>query len=350
MNDAPALREGSGRHRRTMQRVTMSEVAALAGVSQSTVSLFLRRPNSVSDKAGREIARAVEALGYVPNMVAGGLAAASSRVVSIVIPSIRNAFFAETISVMQGVLGDRGYQLLVGHSEYSEAQEEALVRTALSWAPVAIVLTGLAHTHATRDLLKKSGVPVVEMWELGDHQIDMAVGFSHEDVGATAARHLLRKDRVRLAFLGARLQEDKRAARRAAGFIDLAKQSGAVATLLDNPAPATTEAGALLLSRALRQMPDLQAVACSNDLIALGVLFECQRRDIAVPRDLAVIGFGDLGFSANCVPPLTTIRPAGDIIGKEVARLVLARIDNESDANWDPVVDTGHLLVERRST
>ena len=343
---------GGGRRRRKMQRVTMSEVAALAGVSQSTVSLFLRRPEGVSGKAGREIARAIETLGYVPNLVAGGLAAASARVVSIIIPSIRNAFFAETVSVLQDVLGQQGYQLLVGHSEYSEDQEEVLVRTALSWAPAAIVLTGLAHSDATTSLLKKSGVPVVEMWELGDRHIDMAVGFSHEDVGATAARHLLRKGHKRLAFLGARLQDDRRAAQRAAGFMAaISRADGAAATLFDNPAPASTEAGALLLARALRQQPDLTAVACSNDLIALGVLFECQRRDIAVPRDLAVIGFGDLGFGANCLPPLTTIRPSGDIIGKEVARLVLGRIQADDAAEpLDPVVDTGHLLVERSST
>ena len=287
----------------------------------------------------------------VPNFVAGGLAAASSRVVSIIIPSIRNAFFAETVSVLQAILGDEGYQLLVGHSEYSDAQEEALVRAALAWAPAAIVLTGFTHSAATRELLRKSGIPVMEMWELDGHPIDMAVGFSHRDVGATTARHLLDKGHRRLAFLGARLHEDRRAAQRAAGFTTFVEQfGGATAALFDNPAPASTEAGSLLLSRALRQIPDLRAVACSNDLIALGALFECQRRGLAVPQELAVIGFGDLGFAANCVPPLTTIRPSGDIIGKEVARLVLARIRDETDAGWTPVVDIGHLLVQRSST
>lgn len=344
--------QAPARRRRKMQRITMTDVARRADVSPSTVSLYLRKPDAVSPEAGRAIAGAIEALGYVPNAVAGGLAAASSRVVSVVIPSLRNAFFAETVTVLQTVLAEAGLHLLIGHTEYSERQEEALVHTALSWAPAAVVLTGLAHGKTTRAMLRGSAVPVVEMWELGDTPpIDMAVGFSHHEVGVTTCNHLLQHGRRRIAFLGARLQDDRRAARRAAGFAAAAAEAGIEdALVLDHPAPATAEAGALLLTRALHQMPGLDAVACSNDLLALGVLFECQRRGIAVPRDLAVIGFGDLGFSASCIPPLTTVRPFGEIIGKEVARLVLDRIADPDGARTPQVVDTGHLLIVRSST
>lgn len=340
---------GGQRRRRKMQRVTMSDVAKLADVSPSTVSLYLRKPQAVSPAAGREIARAIQSLGYVPNLVAGGLAAASSRVVSIIVPSIRNAFFAETVSTLQSELVAEGLQVLLGHSEYGLDQEEALVRTALSWAPAAIVLTGLSHSPATRRMLAASDVPVVEMWELGEEPIDMAVGFAHPQVGATAARHLLSKGRRTLAFLGARMQEDRRAAQRADGF-EAACSVGATCRIINHPAAASVEAGAVLLGRALDEVPGLDGVACSNDLVALGVIFECQRRGIAVPEDLSVIGFGDLDFSASCIPSLTTIRPSGDLIGREVARLILARMDAASPGEGERIVDTGHVLVERRSS
>ena len=217
--DSSLQRRGT-RKRRKMQSITMMDVAKLAQVSPSTVSLYLRKPAAVSPAAGQEIARAISTLGYVPNLVAGGLAAASSKVVSIIVPSIRNAFFAETVSTLQSELAAEGLQVLLGHSEYGEDQEEALVRTALSWAPAAVVLTGLSHSSETRKLLQASGVPVVEMWELGARPIDMAVGFSHPQVGASAARHLLSKNRRALAFIGARMQEDHRAAKRASGFAE----------------------------------------------------------------------------------------------------------------------------------
>ncbi|WP_246205382.1 LacI family DNA-binding transcriptional regulator [Microvirga arsenatis] len=334
-----------------MQRVTMMDVAKLAQVSPSTVSLYLRKPAAVSPAAGQEIARAIAALGYVPNLVAGGLAAASSKVVSVIVPSIRNAFFAETVSSLQSALVAEGFQVLLGHSEYGEEQEEALVRTALSWAPAAVVLTGLSHSAGTRKLLQASGVPVVEMWELGADPIDMAVGFSHPQVGATAARHLLSKGRRTLAFLGARMQEDHRAAKRASGFVEEARQGEPrTCEIINHPGAATVEAGSLLLNRALQQIPDLDGIACSNDLIALGALFECQRRGIAVPESIAILGFGDLDFSASCIPSLTTIRPSGDLIGREAARLILSSIHGEPPDGSARIVDTGHVLVERRST
>jgi LacI family gluconate utilization system Gnt-I transcriptional repressor len=351
MDADSSLHTRAPRKRRKMQRVTMMDVAKLAAVSPSTVSLYLRKPGAVSPAAGQEIARAIATLGYVPNLVAGGLAAASSKVVSIIVPSIRNAFFAETVSTLQSELAAEGLQVLLGHSEYGEDQEEALVRTALSWAPAAIVLTGLSHSAGTRKLLQASGVPVVEMWELGGRPIDMAVGFSHPQVGGSAARHLLSKGRRALAFLGARMQEDHRAAKRASGFAETARAGEILSCeVINHPGAATVEAGSLLLNRALRQIPNLDGVACSNDLIALGALFECQRQGIAVPSGLSVIGFGDLDFSASCIPSLTTIRPSGDLIGKEVARLILASIHDDGIEESQRVIDTGHVLIERRST
>jgi LacI family transcriptional regulator, gluconate utilization system Gnt-I transcriptional repressor len=338
------------RKRRKMQRVTMVDVAKLAEVSPSTVSLYLRKPEAVSTIASQAIGRAIDTLGYVPNLVAGGLAAASSRVVSIIVPSVRNAFFAETVSTLQAELAADGLQVLLGNSEYSPGQEEALVRTALSWAPAAIVLTGLTHSRGTRKLLKASRIPVVEMWELGAEPIDMAVGFSHPHAGASAARHLLSKHRCTLAFVGARMQEDHRAAQRARGFEAACAEGAKKCEIINHPGPASVEAGALLLSRALQQISKLDGIACSNDSVALGVLFECQRRGITIPEDLALIGFGDLDFSASCVPSLTTIRPSGDLIGKEVARLILNGVEVTRPEATHRIVDTGHVLIERRST
>jgi len=351
MDADSSLQPRGTRKRRKMQSITMMDVAKLAQVSPSTVSLYLRKPAAVSPAAGQEIARAISTLGYVPNLVAGGLAAASSKVVSIIVPSIRNAFFAETVSTLQSELATEGLQVLLGHSEYGEDQEEALVRTALSWAPAAVVLTGLSHSSETRKLLQASGVPVVEMWELGARPIDMAVGFSHPQVGASAARHLLSKNRRALAFIGARMQEDHRASKRASGFAETARTGEILSCeIINHPGAATVEAGSLLLNRALQQLPKLDGIACSNDLIALGALFECQRRGIAVPHDIAVVGFGDLDFSASCIPSLTTIRPSGDLIGREVARLILSSIQGERPEGDARIIDTGHVLIERRST
>ena len=328
----------------------MSDVASRAQVSASTVSLYLRKPGLVSLASGRSIQLAIDALNYVPNRVAGGLAAASSRAVSVIVPSIRNAFFAETVSALQTELGKEKIQVLLGHSEYSEREEENLVRTALSWSPAAIVLTGLHHSVITRKLLKSSQIPVIEIWELGAAPIDMAVGFSHRLIGETVAGHLLGRGRRKMAFLGARLQEDRRAADRADGFVQATRSDGRGSALLfSHPAPASVDIGAILLAQAIAAAPGLDAIACSNDHLALGALFECQRQGIAIPERLALVGFGDMDFSSCCNPALTSVRPSGDIIGTETARLILERIDgNHRSAGC--IVDTHFRLLHRQSS
>lgn len=339
----PRLRE-----RRTTQRVTMNEVARLAGVSPSTVSLYLRKPEAVTPTTGSEIARAIDSLGYVPNLVAGGLAAASSRVVSVIVPSIRNAFFADTVDALQQELRAAGYQLLVGSSEYDPSSEEELVRAALAWSPAAIVLTGLAHGRAVHQLLRRTGVPVIEVWELGQDPIDILIGFSHQGVGAEMVRHLHDTGRRRLAFLGARMDTDRRA--------DLRRQGCAAAMgllgldpplILDFPGPATPEVGGILLGRLLDARAEVDGICCSNDHIALGVLFECLRRGIEVPARLAVMGFGDLPFAGCCVPPLTTIRPEGRTIGRLAAEKILARVTGEPIETAP--IDVGFSLIRRLS-
>jgi len=339
------------RRRRKMQGVTMTDVARAARVSPSTVSLYLRKPDLVSPLVGAEIARVVEQLGYVPNLVAGGLAAAGSRVVSIIVPSIRNAFFADTVSVLQEKLTGSGLQLMLGNTEYSAMAEEALVRAALSWSPAALVVVGLEHNQATRRMLLGTDVPVFEIWECGQDPVDTAVGFHHREVGLAAAHHLLERGRTRLAFLGARMQEDRRAQQRAAGFVQGVAGHGAAAPMmLDDPGPATTEVGGRLLAEALASHPELDGIACSNDLVALGAIFECQRRGIAIPRQLAIIGFGDLAFSATCVPPMTTVTPPGEEIGRRVAVLIEDRMRGALRPARPLALDLGFSLVTRGTT
>lgn len=105
----------------------------------------------------------------------------------------------------------------------------------------------------------------------------------------------------------------------------------------------------MLLSETMQILPQSDGIATSNDHVALGVLFECQRLNIAVPDRLAVVGFGDLSFSAACNPPLTTIRPSGDLIGKEAARLIVEHMSGK-----EPVpqltIDTRFTLLHRRSS
>ena len=337
------------RSRRGNAAVTMVDVARRADVSVSTVSLYMRKPNEVAPRTGRAISAAIAELGYVRSLVAGGLAANSSRVVSVIVPSVRNAFFAETVAAIQEDLKKERLNVLLGHTEYDLDEEEALVRTALSWKSAAIVLTGLRHSDATRRLLRGSRIPVIEIWELGQPPIDSVVGFDHRAVGRTAAAHLIERGRRRLLYLGARLHLDHRARSRAEGFLETARAAGVAADVVEHPGAAGVEIGALLLARAVDAEPAVDGIAFSNDHLAMGAIFECQRRGIAIPERLAIVGFGDLDFAAVCHPSLTTIRPSGDLIGREAARIIIESV-RAGEHRSGEIVDTHHALIRRLST
>lgn len=343
-----AARATRPRMRRGVGRATMQDVARIADVSPSTVSRVLRAPRSVSEQLVARVRSAIDRLGYVPNLMAGGLAAARGHTVGVVVPSIINSFFAGTVDTLSASLSSAGWQVIDGITNYSEAREEALIEAFLSWSPAAMIVTGVRHTPRAERLLRNARIPIVETWELVDNPIDVAVGFSHRDVGRTMTRHLVAGGRRRLAFVGAMMQLDHRAAQRADGFRDSAAEaSGVSSTVIELPDRSSVAGGVHALAELLAAAPRPEAIYFSNDVLALGALFECQRRGLRVPEDIAIAGFGDLDFAAHCVPSLTTTRPPREAIGRETAMILLGRFAGQEPARR--VVDLGAELIVRRS-
>ncbi len=330
--------------------ITLGDVARLAGVSPITASRALNTPDQVAPDKLARVREAVARTGYVPNRLAGGLASARSRLVAAVVPTIAGPVFMEMVQSLTTALADAGYQLMLGQSGYTESREDALLEAIIGRRPDGIVLTGILHSPEGRRRLLASGIPVVETWDLTPTPIDMLVGFSHVEAAAAVARHLHAKGRRRPALLSA---DDERALRRNRGFVDEALRLGLVRDaaeipVLRVPAPTTLGSGRSGLARLLAQDPEVDAVFCSSDMLALGVLIEAAARGIAVPRQLAVVGFGDLGFAADTQPALSTVRIDGTGIGQRAARFIVDRADGRTVGQ--KIVDVGFRVIERGSS
>ncbi|WP_114393792.1 LacI family DNA-binding transcriptional regulator [Oleisolibacter albus] len=322
------------RARRATQRLTMADVAKAAGVSASTVSLYFRRPEAVSPHLAERVKTVIDEMGYVPNLMAGSLAAAKSRTVAVILPSIVNSFYAETYNTLQRLFSASNYQTLLGVSEFSPDSEEKLIRAFLAWSPAAMVVTGLQHTPQAKAMLASSGIPIIEMWDMPtpeNEAVDTSVGFSHFEVGRQQASHLYDQGCRKIAYIGAAVHLDMRVRSRADGYEDEVERRGLHQPVaLTAPDAASTPVGCWLFDEVLTAHPDIDGIVCSNDTLALGVLFEAKRRNIRVPEDLTVIGFGDLTFSNSCLPPLTTVRPPQQEIGRLAATHILARLAGAS--------------------
>jgi LacI family transcriptional regulator, gluconate utilization system Gnt-I transcriptional repressor len=162
---------------------TMQDVARRAGVSAMTVSRALKAPGKVAPATRARVEAAVAALGYVPDDAARSLASRHSRLVAALVSTVADSIFASTIDGLAESLRAHNHQLLLGTTEYSAASEEALLGTILSRRPDGLVLTSGVHTETSRRLLKGASIPVVEVWELPEEPIDMAVGFSNLEAG-----------------------------------------------------------------------------------------------------------------------------------------------------------------------
>lgn len=325
--------------------VTLIDVARMAGVAPMTVSRALNRPELVREETQKKVLAAVRATGYVPNMLAGGLASSRSRLVAVLLPTIASSIFAETVQALMDGLSVASYQTLIGLTGYSASREEALVEALLGRRPDAIVLAGTDHTSTTVDRLTRAGIPVVEIWDLTEKPIDMAIGFSHEQVGRDVARHLVKKGYRRFGVISV---NDPRGLRRCESFkAELARQGIGDCPFETLPAPATLEGGRRGLWRMLEYTrPDI--IVCSSDTLAEGVLMEAASRGMHVPDDLAVMGFGDLTMAAQLHPALSTVKVGGADIGKRTAAALLERFQMAA-ARGPVCIDTGFSIIDRES-
>ncbi|MDP4025379.1 LacI family DNA-binding transcriptional regulator [Methylobacterium sp. NEAU 140] len=331
------------------RRTRMDDVAARAGVSQMTVSRVIRTPDKVAAATRARVNAAMAELAYVPDMLAGGLAARRSGLIGAVISTFENAIFAETIAGLTETVETEGFSLLLGASGYSLEGEERLLHAILGRRPDGIVLTATLHTPAARQLLVGSGVAIVEAWEIPSDPVDMAVGFDNRAAGQAMTAALLDIGYRRIAFVGATGGRDVRGLRRRDGYrVALAERGLPPREVGSAALPLGIENGPAFLDEILARFPDTDAVFCSLDALAAGILLAARRRGLDVPGRLAVAGFGDFAIAQPSGLDLTTVRIAGRAIGVHAGHLLLGRMSKVPLE--ETIIDVGFEVVRRSST
>ncbi|WP_319531249.1 LacI family DNA-binding transcriptional regulator [uncultured Cohaesibacter sp.] len=327
-------------------RVTLSDVAKVAGVSSMTVSRAINRPETVTEQVQQIVKAAIDKTGYVPNLLAGGLASSRTRLIGAVVPTLSHMLFSGSIEAFNGRLAEEGYQVLLALSGYGQAADDNLVRTILSRCPEGILLTGTHHSKEVLAQLDNVNIPVIEGWDLSRQPLDMAVGFSHDEVGQAVARFLVAKNHDKLIVVGA---QDERAIMRRDSFLRTLEELGVDdARHVDTPSPSTLEMGRESFAQLFEEGVRRAAIFCNSDWLAHGVIIEARERGLCVPEDIAVIGFGNLDFAAYSSPSLTSIHIDREAIGLHAANMFLKRLAGEEVEQT--IVDVGFDIIERQST
>ncbi|MBC7680703.1 MAG: LacI family DNA-binding transcriptional regulator [Ferruginibacter sp.] len=337
--------ETTKRSRRGSGAVTLRDVAKLAGVAPITASRAVNTPNQVSADVLQKVQAAIDRTGYVPNRLAGGLASSRSRLIAAVVPTLLGSVFLEMVESLNNTLFGSGYQLMLGQSGYSQIHEEALLDAIIGRRPDGIFLTGIMNPGKGRTRLLASGIPVVETWDLTPTPIDMLIGFSHAEIGQEVAKFLVGKGHKKLALIRA---DDERAARRASAFTEAVVRHGlGEPVVVSVGGQRSIKSGRDALGQVLAQMPDVDAIFCSSDMLATGAITEATARGIRVPEQLSVMGFGDVPFVADLIPALTTVHINGGEMGQRAAQYLVARAEGEPVDQ--PIFDVGFSIVQRDS-
>src|SRR5215475_9888757 len=236
---------------------TLSAVAERAGVSSITVSRVVRLPELVAPETRTRVEAAMRELGYVPNQIAGALAGARTKSVGVLVPTIANSIFADTVQGLTDELEPLGYAVILAQSRYDAAREDRMLSALLSRRPEAIIMVGSPATEDGQRLLRHAGIPIVETWELPPAPLDAVAGFDNFAAGVAVAKHLVAQGRQRLAFIGG---DDPRATRRWNGFNTTALDAG-----LKAPRRLVLDRNASGSVAALAELPGVDAVFAAND-------------------------------------------------------------------------------------
>ncbi len=318
--------------------LTLRDVSEASGVSEMTVSRVLRGKGDVSEATRLRVQEAARTLGYVPNRIAGALASQRVNLVGVVIPSLGNMVFPEVLAGISETLDGTGLQPVVGVTDYLPEKEEQVLFEMLSWRPSGLIIAGLEHSEASRAMLARAGIPVVEIMDVDGDPVDDCVGISHRRAGRQMAEAILAEGYRRIGFIGTKMPLDHRARKRFEGFTrTLAKAGVEIADREFYSGGSALLKGREMTAAILSRSPDLDFLYYSNDMIGAGGLLWLLAQGKRIPQDIGLAGFNGVELLEGLPLRLATMDACRREAGARAAGIIAAR-------HADPAIEGGQRI------
>ena len=331
------------------RRVTQKDVARLAGVSQATVSMVLGGGSpSIPEETWERITKAAQELGYAPNRFAQALRTNRTMTIACIVPDITNPFYPTLMRGIQSVTDGLNYDVIAVNTDGLAERE----RHFLDWSRQGRVdgVIGVFFTLRARDFkpLIDAGVPVVRIESSKKKGGDIAIDDIFVDSHAAAfdvAKHLIRNGHRRIAMVAGRggpqgvRVEGYRQALHEAGMEPFVQLDNAFSEV------GGMRAGTAVLESGYRPT----AIFAANDLMAIGVMQALRDRGIAIPTDIAVVGFDDISAAKLVTPPLTTVAQFQGEMGVQAAQILMERLRG-AKLGAGTALEMPFRLIERGST
>nr|WP_275298149.1 gluconate operon transcriptional repressor GntR [Halomonas campisalis] len=322
------------------KRPTLQDIADKVGATKMTVSRCLRDPATVSEGLRQRIFEVAEQLGYIPNRAPDILSKAKSHAIGVLVPSLTNQVFAEVIVGIETITEPAGYHLMLSHYGYSQELEERSLASLLSYNVDGVILSDSHHSPRSLRMLETAGIPTVEIMDSLTPPLHQAVGYDNVQAAYDMVSEMIRRGRRRIIYLAVRL--DERTRQREAGYRRAMQEQGLEPVTLQRSQRSSYSVGAALLGEILSDYPTADGIFCTNDDVAVGAYFECLRRGVKVPEQLAVAGFHGHDVGQVMTPRLASVITPRQAIGERAASELLRRIRGE--AGGEAAIDLGYRI------
>ncbi|WNM33605.1 LacI family DNA-binding transcriptional regulator [Streptomyces sp. Li-HN-5-11] len=338
--------------RRRPETPTLEEVATRAGVGRGTVSRVINNAAGVKESTRRTVQRAIEELGYVPNLAARSLAGRRADAVTLVMtePDWRQfaePFFSEIVSSLGDALSDTGMQLMLTLVR-SDAERQRFLEYARGGRVDGVLLMSVHAGDPLPDMLAEARLPTVLLGRRSGDEYVSYVDVDNVGGARSAVSHLLERGRRAIATITGPAdmyvtQCRLRGYQEALALAGLESEQHLVAE-----GDFTTESGRRAMAELLQRHPEIDGVLAASDTTAAGALETLHSAGRRVPEDVAVIGFDDFPLAQRTTPRLTTVRQPIEAMGRSMVRLLLEEME-EGAVAWRHVILRTELVV-REST
>jgi len=327
--------------------VSIKDIARLAGVSHSTVSRALNRSSLIPLETAERIRQIAEEQGYTASAVARSLVTRKTEAIGVVVTSIADPFNGEVVAGIEEAANREGYSVVLATSQADPQRELTVVRSFRERRVDGILVASSRLGARYQALSDELEAPIVLLNNQHPSELAHSVSIDNADGGYQATAHLIDLGHHDIAYIGdeSGLQSDEA---RFSGFqAAMRKARLKIRKDLVVRGNGKSEGGQLRARELLGLEQPPTAIFCYNDMTALGVIEEVHAKGRQVGREVSVVGFDDLFFTASLQPPLTTFRQPKRELGKQAMELLISILRGQQA---ERKVEVRGELVVRGST
>ncbi|WLI10608.1 MULTISPECIES: LacI family DNA-binding transcriptional regulator [Pseudomonas] len=324
---------------------TIKDVAALAGISYTTVSHVVNKTRPVSEEVRIKVEAAIKSLDYVPSAVARSLKAKTTATIGLLVPNSLNPYFAELARGIEDYCERNGYCVILCNSDDNPDKQRSYLRVLLEKRIDGLIVASAGGDSGLAEGLAGVRTPMVIV-DRGLEGLDAdLVRIDHEYGAYLATRHLLELGHRDIATIGGPASTSV-AQMRLAGYCRALKEAGVEVPRERMLESDFTSTGGYNAAAILLEKNPPSAIFAGNDMIGIGVLRAAAERNIRVPTELSVIGFDDIQMSRYVYPALTTVGQSILQLGEMAAEVLLRRIATPDLATDQRIVTPSIVLRE----